>query len=179
MQVNSILLSSDGHTDPEPLAINAASAAVYTSDIPWMGMPSATADMCIKILMCTVGIYLPSQNACAEEGPHACMFAGPIGAVRVAKLRDDSWVVNPSIKEQKAALLTLLYAGTPSACTLLEIQVWRVPWTQAHTHLHVMSHRIWPVVYRFRENPMRSAGPWCLPPLQMQLWLPTSESAQC
>lgn len=58
-----------------------------------------------------------------EEGSHACTFAGPIGAVRVAKLGHDNWVVNPSIKQQKGAALSLLYAGTPSACTLLEIQV--------------------------------------------------------
>lgn len=44
MQVSSTLISSDGHTDPEPLAINAVSAAVHTSDIPWKGMPSTAAD---------------------------------------------------------------------------------------------------------------------------------------
>lgn len=44
MQVSSTLISTDGHTDPEPLAINAASAAFHTSDIPWMGMPSPAAD---------------------------------------------------------------------------------------------------------------------------------------
>lgn len=37
MQVSSTLISSDGASDPESLAINAASAAVSASDIPWLG----------------------------------------------------------------------------------------------------------------------------------------------
>jgi len=37
VQVNGTLISSNGQSDPEPLAVNAASAAVCASDIPWMG----------------------------------------------------------------------------------------------------------------------------------------------
>jgi len=51
------------------------------------------------------------------------VLAGPIGAVRVVKTSGGNWVVNPSLKLQKAAALSLLYAGTGNACTLLEMQV--------------------------------------------------------
>ncbi len=37
MQVHGSLISSDGGADVEALAINAASAALATSDIPWAG----------------------------------------------------------------------------------------------------------------------------------------------
>lgn len=37
MQVHGSLISSDGEADVEPLAINATSAALGTSDIPWAG----------------------------------------------------------------------------------------------------------------------------------------------
>ena len=37
VQVSGTLISSNGQSDPEPLAVNAASAAVSASDIPWMG----------------------------------------------------------------------------------------------------------------------------------------------
>lgn len=33
------------------------------------------------------------------------------------------WVVDPSLAQQKSAALSLLYAGTRDACTLLEVQV--------------------------------------------------------
>ena len=36
-----------------------------------------------------------------------------------------TWVVNPSLEQQKGAALSLLYAGTHNACTLLEVQVRR------------------------------------------------------
>ena len=49
--------------------------------------------------------------------------AGPIGAVRVAKTGGRKWVVGPSLNQQKSAALSLLYAGTENACTLLEVQV--------------------------------------------------------
>lgn len=34
-----------------------------------------------------------------------------------------TWVVDPSLEQQKGAALSLLYAGTHNACTLLEVQV--------------------------------------------------------
>ena len=53
------------------------------------------------------------------------MPAGPLGAVRVAKLGTGEWVFNPSLRQQKGAALSLLYAGTRDACTRLELQVWQ------------------------------------------------------
>ncbi|CAK0784195.1 hypothetical protein CVIRNUC_007399 [Coccomyxa viridis] len=82
-QVSGTLISSNGESDPEPLAINAASAAISASSIPWQG---------------------------------------PLGAVRVAKLGSGEWVFNPSVRQQKGAALSLLYAGTRDACTRLELQ---------------------------------------------------------
>ena len=89
----------------------------------------------------------------------------------MAKLGHDNWVVNPSIKQQKGAALLLLYAGTPSACTLLEIQVRCSVDSATVQPLVRHGQRIWDVVHCFPTNPVRSAGSWCLPSSQMHLWL--------
>ena len=41
----------------------------------------------------------------------------------MAKMGGGNWVVDPSLDQQKSAALSLLYAGTHNACTLLEVQV--------------------------------------------------------
>ncbi len=45
LQINATLLSSDGKTDEVVLAINAASAALTTSDIPWTGECTAAGEL--------------------------------------------------------------------------------------------------------------------------------------
>lgn len=47
VQVHGSLISSDGSADVEVLAINAASAALATSDIPWAGNPSPAWHACL------------------------------------------------------------------------------------------------------------------------------------
>lgn len=75
------------------------------------------------------GVYLGVYGMCLASVVDTLklgfkgVLAGPIGAVRVIKTSGGNWVVNPSLKLQKAAALSLLYAGTGSACTLLEMQV--------------------------------------------------------
>ena len=74
--------------------------------------------------MCRSAIFvlMASQSVSYGHGLLAWL-AGPIGAVRVAKVGGGRWVVDPSLEQQKGAALSLLYAGTSGACTLLEIQV--------------------------------------------------------
>ena len=71
----------------------------------------------------------------------------------MAKLGQDNWVVNPSIKQQKGAALSLLYAGTPSVCTLLEIQVRRS--MDSATVWPAVRHgqRIWALVIASLKTP--------------------------
>ncbi|XP_053393907.1 polyribonucleotide nucleotidyltransferase 1, mitochondrial-like [Mercenaria mercenaria] len=71
-QITCNLLSVDGVNDPDVVSINAASAALTFSDVPWNG---------------------------------------PVGAVRVGHVKDtDSFVINPTRKEQQHSDLNLVIA---------------------------------------------------------------------
>ena len=77
--MSSTLISTDGHTDPEPLAINAASAAFHTSDIPWMGMPSPAADKTHRdpSVHCWDGQVWPMMHVWRPDHMHVCL-QGPL-----------------------------------------------------------------------------------------------------
>ena len=79
-QVIGVLLSADGEHDPDLLFMNAASAALCVSDIP---------------------------------------FAGPVGAVRVARI-DGRFVVNPTHSQRAASELDLVYVGTEDNVVMIE-----------------------------------------------------------
>jgi polyribonucleotide nucleotidyltransferase len=80
IQVVPIVIATDLVNQPDIIAMNAASAAVTISDIP---------------------------------------FAGPIGAVRVARV-DGRLVVNPSFDQVKASELDLVVAGTEAGIMMVE-----------------------------------------------------------
>lgn len=80
VQIATVLLSFDGNTSPEPLAICATSAALAISDVP---------------------------------------FTHPIGAVRVGLIRD-TFVINPTVEQQKESILDLMLAGTKDAILMIE-----------------------------------------------------------
>jgi polyribonucleotide nucleotidyltransferase len=79
-QIISILLSADGENDPDILALNAASAALCVSDIP---------------------------------------FSGPIGAVRVGRVKGQ-FVANPTHTERAQSDLDLVYVGTENDVIMIE-----------------------------------------------------------
>jgi polyribonucleotide nucleotidyltransferase len=79
-QLVATVLAADGAMDPDVLAINAASAALAASDVPW---------------------------------------AGPVGAVRLARLGGRT-VLHPRPEEVEAAELVILYAGTEERALMVE-----------------------------------------------------------
>src|SRR6059036_4033885 len=79
-QIISILLSADGESDPDILALNGASAALCVSDIP---------------------------------------FAGPIGAVRIGRIKGE-FVANPTHTEREQSDLDLVYVGTEDDVIMIE-----------------------------------------------------------
>jgi polyribonucleotide nucleotidyltransferase len=87
VQVMMFSLSSDGENPLDVLAINAASAAIMISDIPW---------------------------------------AGPVGAVRVARV-DGQFIANPTFKEMDVSDLDLRLAGTKDAILMVECGANEVP----------------------------------------------------
>jgi polyribonucleotide nucleotidyltransferase len=56
-----------------------------------------------------------SAALCISEAP----FAGPVGAVRMAKV-EDSWVVNPTYEEMEQSPINLVVAGTADAIGMVE-----------------------------------------------------------
>ena len=72
VQVHGSLISSDGEADVEPLAINATSAALATSDIPWAGEGgSSTCTVFAQDLHCCVaipnGVFLQVHESCSTD----------------------------------------------------------------------------------------------------------------
>src|ERR1700758_583099 len=86
-QIISILLSADGENDPDILAMNGASAALYVSDIP---------------------------------------FAGPIGAVRIGRVKGQL-VANPTHTQRAESDLDLVYVGTENDLIMIEGSAREVP----------------------------------------------------
>ncbi len=86
-QIISILLSADGQCDPDILSINAASAALCVSDIP---------------------------------------FAGPVGAVRVGRIKGE-FVINPTHDQRSVSDLDLVYAGIASEVIMIEGSACELP----------------------------------------------------
>ena len=87
VQVIMFSISSDSENPLDVLAINAASAAIMISDIPW---------------------------------------AGPVGAVRVARV-DGQFIAHPTFKEMDASDLDLRLAGTKDAILMVECGANEVP----------------------------------------------------
>lgn len=80
VQINNMLLSADGENDADILSINAASAALVISELP---------------------------------------FCGPIGAVRVGRVKDQ-WIINPTNTERDQSDLDLIYVGIRDMPVMIE-----------------------------------------------------------
>ena len=110
--------SVDGHTDPITLAVNATSAALMKSSIPW-------------------------GNAEMIDGEMGLI---PVGCVRVGMV-DGQIVVDPSVQDHDASLFDLLYAGTEEGAIMIEL-TGREPSQEVMTEALELAHtsvqqRIW------------------------------------
>jgi polyribonucleotide nucleotidyltransferase len=116
-QLVASVTSVDADVLPEVLAINAASAALWASDIPWGGVTS--------------------------EGVACAGRSGAAAAVHVGWLDGVGPVAFPNERERAESRLSLLYAGTRERTLMMEVQASELPEADlvramdfAQSHLH-------------------------------------------